>query len=138
VFQRLIEQTGKKQLAPDEVWQNLLDHGIIDDRGKVQLWWNADLAIVEYRDKANGKSGAFRCLQAISGQPGMQERKLSRAQLMKQIKAGKHVITAWKDKKLDRWKEGKAVALTSNGYLRTDNRDLNEDFLEGLSASRAE
>jgi hypothetical protein len=125
-LERARRRPSKEQL------QQLIDQGVIDEQGKVQLW-DAFLAVTAVKPGSDGKSlEYFRCLKPAFGMPGMAEIDVSRESLASYVREQKRVITAYLDKRQERWKEGEEVHLTSKGYLRTDANEIEEDNLGAL------
>jgi hypothetical protein len=115
-----------------EQLQQLIDQGVIDEQGKVQLW-DAFLAVIAVKPGSNGTTlVCFRCLKPALGMPGMAEIDVSRESLANYVQEKKRVITACLDERQKRWKEGQEVHLTSKGYLRTDPNEIEEDNLGAL------
>ncbi len=125
-LERARQRPAKEQL------QRLIDQGVIDERGKVQLW-DAFLAVIAVKRGTNGTSlEYFRCLKPAFGMPGMAEVDVSRESLASCVREKKRVITAYLDERQKRWKEGEEVHLTSKGYLRTDANEIEKDYLGAL------
>ncbi|MGO8746848.1 MAG: hypothetical protein ACLQNE_12740 [Thermoguttaceae bacterium] len=121
-----------RQRPAKEQLQQLIDQGVIDEQGKVQLW-DAFLAVIAVKPGSNGATFAyFRCLKPALGMPGMAEIDVSRESLASYVREKKHVITAYLDERQKRWKEGQEVHLTSRGYLRTDANEVEEDDLGAM------
>ena len=126
VLERAKQQPAKEQL------QRLIDKGVIDEHGQVQLW-AAFLAVIAVKPGSNGKLlESFRCLKPALGMPGAAEIDVSRELLAKYVQENNRVITAFLDDKQNRWKEGAEIHLTCKGYLRTDANDNEEDNLGDL------
>ena len=122
-----------RQRPAKEQLQQLIDRGVIDEQGRVQLWV-AFLAVIAVKPGSNGTTlEYFRCLKPTLGMPGMAEIDVSRESLASCVREEKRVITAYLDEKQNRWKEGQEIRLTSKGYLRTDdNNEIEEDSLGTL------
>ncbi len=125
-LERARRRPAKEQL------QRLIDQGVIDAQGKVQLW-NAFLAVTAVKPGSNGTTFVyFRCLKPVFGMPGMAEIDVSRESLVSYVREKKRVITAYLDERQNRWKEGQEIHLTSQEYLRTDVNEIEEDNLGTL------
>ncbi len=121
-----------RRRPPKEQLQQLIDQGVIDERGNVQSW-DAFLAVIAVKSGSNGTLlDYFRCLKPAFGMPGTAEIDVSRESLANYVRENKRVITAYLDERQNRWKEGQGVHLTSKGYLRTDANEIEEDFLGTL------
>jgi hypothetical protein len=133
LLKKSYEALERAQRRPSrEQWQQLIDQGVIDERGKVLLW-DAFLAVIAVKPGSNGTSlEYFRCLKPALGMPGMAEIDVSRESLARYVREEKRVITAHLDDRQKRWKEGKDVHLTSRGHLRTDADEIEEDNLGAL------
>lgn len=138
-----LENAAKR--PANERLQSLIDKGVINEHGEVQLWdasidehgevqiWNAFLAVVAVKRGSNGDTiRYFRCLKPVMGMPGTAEIDVSRDSLIQYLQEGKRVITAHLDENQKRWKEGEAIHLTSNGYLRIDANQDESDSLGEL------
>ena len=119
-----------RKLPARQRLQRLIDKGVIDEKGHVQLW-DAFLAVVAIKRNSGGKRiEYFRCLKPAFGMPGAAQIDISRDSMAKYVgEENKRVITAYLDEKQNRWKEGDEVHVTSRGYLRTDPNDIEEDNL---------
>jgi Protein of unknown function (DUF3892) len=125
-----LENAAKR--PANERLQSLIDKGLINEHGEVLLW-DAFLAVIAVNPGTNGNPiQYFRCLKSMKGMPGMGEIDVSRDSLIQYVKEGKRVITAYLNEKQNRWKEGEAIHLTSNGYLRTDTNEDEKDNLGTL------
>ncbi len=121
-----------RQRPAKEQLQRLIDKGIIDEYGQVQLW-DAFLAVIAVKPDCNSKLiEHFRCLKPAFGMPGAAEIDVSRESLAQYVREEKRVITAHLDEKQNRWKEGEEIHLTSSGYLRANADDDEEDNLGNL------
>lgn len=122
-----------RQRPAKEQLQRLIDQGVVDEQGKVLLWWDAFLAVIAVKPGSNGMTlSYFRCLKPALGMPGMAEVDVSRESLVGYVREKKRVITAYLDERQNRWKEGEDVHLTSQEYLRTDANDIEGDNLGAL------
>jgi hypothetical protein len=122
-----------RKLSTTERFNHLVADGVIDEQGKVLLW-SAYLAVIAVKPGANGGTiQHFRCLQPVFGMPGAAEIDVSRDSMLHYVRnEGKRVITALRDPKHDFWREGEELHVTSKGFLRTDNDDVEEDSLGKL------
>jgi hypothetical protein len=121
-----------RQRPASELWQELIDQGLIDEQGKV-LSWDAFLGVFAVKPGNNGtKLEFFRCLTSVPGMPGLGEIDVSRDSLANYVREKKRVVTAYLDGKQNRWMEGSEIRLTSKGYLRTDDNEIEEDNLGNL------
>lgn len=122
--------------ASDVPFERLRAQGMINDRGEVtgQLHrWNAFLAVTEVKRDADGRQIAvFRCLKPVFGMPGGATVDVSRNSMLEHLKAGKKVITAHRDDRLDLWKEGCDVHLSDNRFVVCGSTNDGEDNLGSL------
>lgn len=132
-LKRSSQRPAKEQI------QDLIDIGLIDEQGKVRddvRFWHAYLAVVAVKPGSNGKQiEYFRCLKPAFGLPGTATIDVRRESLANYVRDGKRIITAFEHEKLG-WKEGEEVHLTSQGYLRTDANETDEDNLGDLPEFR--
>ena len=120
------------QRPADEQIQRLIDKGVIDEQGKVQSW-NSFLAITAVKPETSGKRiSAFRCLKPWMNMPGTAEIDVTRESMINYVRQGKLVVTATLDQQKNRWIEREKVHLTSNGFLRTDANETEEDNIGEL------
>jgi hypothetical protein len=123
----------ERELPAADRWQRLIDQGVIDENGQVPLW-DAFLAVVAVQRGTDGNHILhFRCLKPVFGMPGFAQIDLSRDSLLRYLtQENKRVITAYRDEKFNRWKEGAEVRVTPQGHLRTDRNQDEEDSLGEL------
>ena len=123
-------EQARKRLKQDRDQENgvaferLQALGMINDRGEVTgklRRWNAFLAITEVK-RAPGQPliQQFRCLKPVFGMPGGALIDVSRASMVDYLKAGKKVITAHRDDRLNIWIEDCEVHFSENGFVRCD------------------
>ncbi|MBM3969572.1 MAG: DUF3892 domain-containing protein [Planctomycetes bacterium] len=92
---------------------------------------NASLAISHIR-RGNDRSRIeyYRSFIPVAGIIGGAQIDVSRANMVKDLKDGKRVITVIQSD--NKWIEGSDVHLTASGYVRTDHNDTKEDNLGEL------
>jgi len=125
----------ERQRPAAERFQRLIDIGLIDEQGRVRddvRFWHAYLAVVAVKPGGNGKQiEHFRCLKPAFGLPGSATIDVRRESLANYVREGKRIITATQHEKLG-WKEAEDIRLTSQGFLRTDGKEAEQDDLGDL------
>ncbi len=91
--------------------------------------WDAYLAIIEVRYDADNKIVCCKSFSPIFGRPEGPERVDSREQLVEWLRAGKKLITAWRDERLELWREGQTVVLSSEGFITIEGTNEGRDCL---------
>ena len=123
-------------LTSDVLFEQLQEHGIIDERGQVtgQLHrWSAFLAITEVKRAADKPQvEVFRCLKPVFGMPGGATIDVCRDSMVGYLQAGKRVITAHLDHRLNMWKEDCDVHLSDDGFVRCSSAVGAEDNVGAL------
>jgi hypothetical protein len=127
-------QTEENQ--PGAVFERLQVQGMIDERGEVTgklHQWDAFLAVTEVKRAAGRKQiDVFRCLKPVFGLPGSATIDIARDSMVTYLKEGKKIITARRDDRLGVWREGCAVHLSDNGWLRCESVNDVEDNVGSL------
>jgi len=115
-------------------FQALVDSGLVNEDGEVNLWWDAKFAVVAISQSSrDGRIRMFRCLMPFQGNPGAAEVDISRETLIKEIEQGNQVITATFDEIGKRWTPGETVYVTDNQFLQVKtkpNGKLEDDLGE--------
>lgn len=92
---------------------------------------NANFAISHIRRGADrSRIEYYRAFLPIDGVVGGAQIDVSRPNLVKSLEEGKRVVTVLR--RNDEWIEGSEVHLTSRGYARTVEDDIEEDNLGEL------
>jgi len=111
--------------------------GIIDDKGQVTgkvIPWEADRAITQIEPSTeNGKVATLTCLLPVFGIAGTATVEIRRENLVKDLIQGKKVIAAIWDDRLKMWRQGLDVRLSPTGYIRTDESESAEDYIDLLT-----
>jgi len=113
---------------PAERFLEMQQSGLINTKGEVQDW-NAALAIVASDATDTQQATHFMCRVPALGRPGGAELQVRRESVVRDLKAGKRIMTAYVDSQTGAIREGETVRLTDQGALRIDQNDGLEDQL---------
>ena len=116
-------------------FDRLVASGIINDRGEVTGHvhrWDAFLAITAIKHAGPGKIAEFHCFKPVFGIPGGAPIDVARDSMVAYLKAGKKIITAIRDERLDIWKEGCDVHLSASGFVQSGSENGEGDNVGSL------
>lgn len=109
-----------------EAFLDMQRSGLVDSKGGLQQW-DAFLAIVATNATDSLNATHFRCRKPALGLPGGAEIVISRESMVHYLRAGKRIITAFRDEETGALREGEEVHLTSDNAIRTDASDFDSD-----------